>query len=107
MSSRKWWHRLVGRKPQAQQQRRDLRLRLEELENRCLMDASGFRPIDEIGNNQTNTALGTAGTDLLRVSPSAYANGINTPGMGGGAPTFVAGSRLVSNTVSNQATTLF
>ena len=27
--------------------------------------------------------------------------------MGGGAPTFVAGSRLVSNAVSNQATTLF
>ena len=50
---------------------------------------------------------GTAGTDLLRVSPAAYANGIFTPGMGGGAPTFVAGSRLVSNTVSNQAATLF
>src|SRR5260370_21183859 len=27
--------------------------------------------------------------------------------MGGGAPTFVAGSRLVSNSVSNQATVLF
>ena len=82
---------------------------MELLEHRCMLSVSGFRPIDEVGNNVANPNLATAGTDLLRRSPAAYkptasgGDGLNTPGMGGGAPTFVAGPRLVSNVVSNQA----
>ena len=34
--------------------------------------ASAYRPINEVGNNVANPTLGTAGTDLLRVSPAAY-----------------------------------
>jgi hypothetical protein len=106
MNLKNWWKRLPMRNPGIQRQG-GLRLRLEELETRCVMSVTGFRPIDEMGNNEATPTLGTANQDLLRVSPAAYANGFFTPGMGGGAPTFVAGSRLVSNTVSNQATTLF
>lgn len=100
-------HRLSSRKhtPAAR-----LRLVLEQLEDRCVPSVTpgvdSFSNIDQTNNNESND-LGIAGTDLLRVSDPAYANGIFTPGMGGGSPTFVAGSRLVSNTVSNQATTLF
>jgi hypothetical protein len=88
---------------------------LEPLEERCLLDGGGFRPIDEVGNNQTPGLenLGIAGTDLLRISPADYkpvangGDGLTTPSLTYGAPTFVAGPRLVSNVVSNQATTLF
>jgi hypothetical protein len=95
---------------------------LEPLEDRCLLSATGFRPVDEVGNNPTNiyqgvsfftsSAEGTtpadvAGGDLLRLSAVAYADGISKAGMGGGAPTFIASPRTVSNDVSNQAATLF
>src|SRR4051812_15901024 len=45
---------------------------MEPLEDRCMRSANGLRPIDEIGNNSANPTLGVAGTDLLRLSPSAY-----------------------------------
>jgi hypothetical protein len=68
------------------------RLRLEQLECRTLpsgwpipgwlaLPASGYRPINEVGNNVANPTLGTAGTDLLRVSPVAYADGISSPSL--------------------------
>src|SRR5215217_3332697 len=112
MSLKNWSKRLAVRNL-GTQRRGGPRLRLEELETRCLLSASGFRPIDEIGNNETDTTSGTAGIDLLRVSPEAYRtaandpNGFFTPSMNGGAPFFVSGSRLVSNDISNQATVLF
>jgi peroxidase len=86
---------------------------LEPLEERCQPSVTGFSPVDEVGNNAANQNLGTAGTDLLRLSPPDYkpvangGDGLTTPSLTYGAPTFVAGPRLVSNTVSNQATTLF
>lgn len=110
--NRNWWNRLVSRKPQAAARRR-LWLCLEQLEERCQPSVTGFRPIDEVGNNVANPNLGIAGTDLLRLSPDAYkpvangGDGFTTPSLTYGAPTFVAGPRLVSNTVSNQATVLF
>src|SRR4051812_33558094 len=106
MTLSNWWNRLTQRKLQARRADK-IRMRLEELETRCLLDASGFRPIGEVGNNVANPNLGNANTDLLRLSAVAYKDGFSTPSMGGGAPTFVAGSRLVSNSVSNQATVLF
>jgi hypothetical protein len=66
------------------------------------------RPIDEVGNNNVGNPLdGTAGIDLLRNSPARYKDGISAPGMGGGAPTFVAGSRLVSNDIAYQGSSPF
>src|SRR5215467_7493632 len=97
----KWF---TNRKAPGIRQRRNCRLGLEQLEERVLPSVTDFRPIDEVGNNPNpaDANLGTAGTDLLRVSPVAYGNGINTPSMGG-----IASPRTVSNDVSNQATTLF
>jgi hypothetical protein len=89
------------------------RLQIEALESRCLFTASGFEPVTEVGNNIANPTQATANTDLLRISPAAYkpvangGDGLNTPSMTYGAPTFVAGPRLVSNIVANQAATLF
>ncbi len=101
MSNRPWSH-----KSRATPTRRAKLFTVEVLEDRCLLDA-GFRPIDETGNNVADPTLGTANTDLLRFSAVAYKDGIATPGMGGGAPTFVTGPRAVSNIVANQATVLF
>ncbi|HYT93710.1 MAG TPA: hypothetical protein VEL76_33635, partial [Gemmataceae bacterium] len=49
--------------------RRSYPLWLEPLEQRCLLDAS-FSLIDET-NNHSDGVSGTAGTDLLRLSPAA------------------------------------
>jgi len=38
-----------------------------------------YRPIDEVGNNILNPTWGTAGSDLLRLSPADYGNGVDTP----------------------------
>ena len=54
------------------------------------------RPIDEVGNNVNNPNLGTAGTDLLRLSPADYGNGINTPSLTSSfTGTTTTGSNLV------------
>ncbi|MCI0455494.1 MAG: hypothetical protein L0Z62_00775 [Gemmataceae bacterium] len=112
MNRTTWWKRKAEQRLQAQR-RPSRQPQIEELEERCLLDGSGFRPIDEIGNNVANPNLGTANTQLLRQSPAAYrpvangGDGLNTPSMHYAAPNFVAGPRLVSNDVHNQATVLF
>jgi hypothetical protein len=50
---------------------------VEQLEVRNLL--SGYRSIDGTGNNLANPSWGAAGTDLLRVAPAAYDDGISTP----------------------------
>ena len=77
-------------------------LELEPLELRCLLSVSGYRPIDEIGNNVSNPAWGTAGTDLVRLSPTYYANGYNSPSL----PQDPS-ARLVSDILNNQADPAF
>jgi hypothetical protein len=74
-----------------------LRPTLEALEDRCV-PSSGYRPIDEVGNNISNPTWGVAGTDLLRLSPVAYADGISSPSLPNNP-----GARVVSDLVSNQA----
>jgi peroxidase len=71
---------------------------LEQLEDRVQPSVSGFRPIDETGNNVVNPALGTAGTDLLRVSPAAYADGVQAPSLANNP-----GPRVLSDLLNNQA----
>jgi hypothetical protein len=73
------------------------RPQVELLESRCLLDA-GYRPITEVGNNVANPTEGTAGTDLLRLSPAAYADGISAPSLAGDP-----GARVVSDILNNQA----
>src|SRR5262245_12521920 len=80
----------------------------ELLEDRCMPTVTTAPPIGGVGNNEAHPTWGSAGVDLLRMSAIAYANANGfSPSMGGGAPTFVAGPRLVSNVVSNQTDVLF
>jgi peroxidase len=71
---------------------------IEKLEDRCTPTATGYRPIDEVGNNIADSTLGTAGTDLLRLSPADYADGISSPSLPNNP-----GARTVSDILSNQA----
>jgi hypothetical protein len=75
-----------------------LRLTLEELEARCLPSTTGYRPIDEVGNNRANPTLSTANTDLLRVSPAAYSDGISSPSLA-----IDQSARVISDILNNQA----
>jgi peroxidase len=71
---------------------------LEQLEDRVQPSVAGFRPIDETGNNTAQPTLGTAGTDLLRVSPVAYADGVSSPALPNNPS-----ARVVSDLLNNQA----
>jgi hypothetical protein len=77
-------------------------LGLEELEARCLLDGSGFRPINEVGNNVANPNWGAVPTtgpiQLLRISPVAYADGISSPSLPNNPS-----ARVISDAISNQA----
>jgi peroxidase len=75
---------------------------LERLEDRRVLSAGStlatdFRPIDEVGNNIANPTEGTAGTDLLRISPVAYADGISAPSL----PQDQS-ARVISNILNDQ-----
>jgi hypothetical protein len=59
---------------------------------------TGFRPIDETGNNVATPDWGRAGTDLIRLSTAAYADGISTPSL----PQDQS-ARAISNILNNQA----
>jgi hypothetical protein len=72
---------------------------VEALESRCLLSGvTGYRPITEVGNNVANPNWGTAGTDLLRTSPVAYADGVSAPSLPNNAS-----ARVVSDILNNQA----
>jgi hypothetical protein len=73
---------------------------LDVLEHRCL--PSSFRSIDGSGNNIANPTWGQAGTDLLRVSPVAYADGISAPS----EPNSLS-PREVSSNLNNQSDPIF
>jgi peroxidase len=60
--------------------------------------ATGYRPINEVGNNVADATLGTAGTDLLRVSPAAYADGVSAPSLAKNPS-----ARVISDILNNQA----
>jgi peroxidase len=99
----------TARRPAGGRQR-GFQLHVELLEERCVLDVRSF---SGVGNNIVNPNFGAAGEDLLRLSPAANrpvafgGDGLNSPSMHYAAPDFIAGPRLVSNFVSNQATELF
>jgi hypothetical protein len=96
-----WWNRLVGTKANASKPRRKLRLFLEPLETRCLLDG-GFRTITGLDNNIANSTWGMAGADLLRISPVAYTDGISSPSQ----PNSLS-PREISNNLNNQSDPIF
>jgi hypothetical protein len=65
----------------------------ERLEERA-SPTSVYRSIDGTGNNVANPTWGATSTDLIRIAPAAYADGVSTPG-GASRPS----ARVVSNTV--------
>jgi hypothetical protein len=84
--------------------RGDLRFRyrpeLVQLEDRCV--PSTFRTIDGSSNNVANPTWGATGTDLLRVSPVAYADGISAPS----TPNTLS-PREISNNLESQSDPIF
>ncbi len=78
--------------------RRKPRPEVELLEARFMLSVSGYRPITEVGNNPVNANWGTAGTDLIRQSLTAYANGYSTPSLAQDLS-----PRAISDILNNQA----
>jgi len=74
-----------------------LPLSLEILEERNLLSATFYTP-DGTGNNVANPSWGSAGTDLLRISPAAYSDGISSPALAGNPS-----ARVISDLLNNQA----
>ena len=70
----------------------------EVLEVRALLSAAAVEPINGVGNNLANPTWGSAGTDLVRVSPVAYADGISSPSLPRNPS-----ARVVSDVLNNQA----
>jgi hypothetical protein len=77
------------------------RLQVDLLEPRCLLDG-GFRSITGFGNNIANPTWGESGTDLLRISPVAYADGLSAPSQ----PNTLS-PREISNSLNNQSDPMF
>lgn len=95
----RWLNSWLRLKPNRRPFRRSkLHLALEHLEDRLQPAVTGFSPIDEVGNNVAHPTAGTAGTDLIRLSPVAYADGISAPSLPGNPS-----ARVISDILNNQA----
>lgn len=70
----------------------------EMLEARRLLSASGIESIDGTGNNVANPNWGSAGTDLIRLTAAAYADGVDSPNLSGDQS-----ARAISNILNSQA----
>lgn len=88
--------RTKARRAEAPRLRRSF-LHLETLENRLVPSATTYS-INGAGNNLTNSAQGSAGTDLIRISPVAYADGISALSLAGNQS-----ARVLSDLLNNQA----
>src|SRR5438105_2022399 len=86
----------VATSPRARSRPARPRLRLEPLEDR-VQPSGDVRSIDGTGNNLQNPTWGGAGTDLLRLAPADYADGVSTPA-GADRPS----ARAVSDAVAAQ-----
>jgi len=77
---------------------RSARLMAEEPMNQASEGSDEVEPVDGVGNNVANPTWGSAGTDLLRISPVGYADGIDSPSL----PNDIS-ARAISNLLNNQA----
>src|SRR4051794_34269033 len=93
MSLIRWIHRTPASTKQPSRRRP---LALEALETRDLL-STVFSSITGVGNNLSNPLLGSAGTDLIRIAPAAYADEISSPA-GADRPN----ARVISNLLSDQ-----
>jgi peroxidase len=89
-----WGNRSTTRKARPARKRSGQKLNLEHLETRIVPDV---RSITGFGNNIEHPHFGEAGTDLIRIAHSAYADGLNAPS-GANRPN----ARFISNTLSDQ-----
>src|SRR5262249_42023488 len=83
-----------------QRTRVPIRIGVELLEARCLLSCdplSPFRTIDGTCNNLANPLFGSAGTDLVRLGPANYQDGISALSDNG-----VPGPRVISNAIAAQ-----
>src|SRR5438552_2969892 len=71
----------------------------ENLEERCLLDASLLYSLGGSGNNLAHPNWGAAGQDLLRLAPAQYGDGISTLA-GAGRPS----PRLISDVIVSDST---
>src|SRR5437016_3567908 len=72
---------------------------VESLERRALLSAlPGYAPIGGWGNNSAHPAWGSAGVDLIRLVPAAYADAIKAPSLPNNQS-----ARAISNLINNQA----
>ena len=62
-----------------------------------------YRSYSGLGNNIANPTFGEAHTELIRLTPNAYADGISTP-RGGLTTSNLPSARAISNAVSAQST---
>jgi hypothetical protein len=69
----------------------------EALEPRRLMSTTVYESINGSGNNLAHVTWGEAGTDLIRLTPAAYGNGISTPSLASDQS-----ARAISNIVNSQ-----
>src|SRR3954470_16439570 len=67
----------------------------EMLEKRLLFTGSAIRSIDGSGNNLTNPDWGAAGSELVRLVASKYADGVSAPA-GADRPS----ARAISNAIA-------
>lgn len=70
---------------------------IESLESRRLMSAD-IRSVDGSGNNLAHAAWGQAGSDLLRVGPVGYSDGVSAPALVNDLS-----ARTISNLLNDQA----
>jgi hypothetical protein len=106
MNAQRWFRRLLqlnfhhtaGRRHPRSRRSDLVTSAAEVLEVRALLSAPTVESVDGTGNNLAHTDWGAAGTDLLRVSPVAYADGISSPSLPNNPS-----ARVVSDALNNQA----
>src|SRR5205814_3860068 len=86
----RWWRSVRRPVP------RRFRPETEALEGRALLSTVLYSS-DGSGNNLASPAEGSAGTDLIRIAPPAYADGISAP-----AGATLPGARPISDALSDQ-----
>src|SRR5262249_17042581 len=81
---------------------------IEALEDRSLLSIQPlYYSIDGAGNNLANPTWGSAGTDLIRLAGTAYADGISVPRGEGVQAGTLPGARLISNLLAVQTGAVF
>jgi peroxidase len=90
--------RLFMAAPPRLTRRRAPRLMVDQLETRIQLSAPGVAALDGSGNNLAHPDLGKAGSELIRIAPAEYEDGISAPA-GSDRP----GARALSNALFAQA----